>query len=368
MNSVLKQASLHLRDLEIAGFRTFRRLRLANLGRVNLIVGRNNVGKSSVLEALQLYADGGASSTIRDLLQTRDLLDAGSRPARDGIERLEQAVEQLFHRREGDAGSAMRIGPLADLGPALKIERVLLNIGMDPEQQTIFEPGTSALTAEPGIRVMVGEERAILVPLSRFDASYRWRGWKKLAPSVFVSATDLFSASAGDLWDNIALTNAEEWVLDALRVIAPEVERLSFIQDQEGYERIPVVKISGARRPVPLRTLGDGMTRLLEISLALVNASRGFLLIDEVENGIHYAAHAGVWEMIFKIASELDVQVFATTHSWDAILAFQSVANADSANEGVLHRLERNGDAEVKAVPFSEAELGIAARHEIEVR
>jgi hypothetical protein len=368
MNSSRKQSDPALRDLEITGFRAFGRLRLENLAPVNLLVGRNNVGKTSVLEAIQLYAHGGASSTIRDLLEIRDLLDTSSRLTRNGTERLQLAVDQLFHRTNGEAAGSLRIGPVPGQGPLLQIERVLVETNSDPNQQAIFDIDEQVPTAEPGIRVIVGTERAISVPFSRFEASFRWRGWKDLAPVVFVSSDGFLAENPGDLWDKIALTDAEEWVLDALRIIAPEVERLSFIQDQEGYDRIPVVKVEGVRRPVPLRTLGDGMSRLLTISLALVNASRGYLLIDEVENGIHYAAHPRLWRMIFDIASRLDVQVFATTHSWDAVQAFQQIANEESQTTGTLHRLERKSMHLVESVPFTEAELAIAARHEIEVR
>ena len=62
------------------------------------------------------------------------------------------------------------------------------------------------------------------------------------------------------------------------------------------------------------------------IVLSLVNARGGVLLIDEFENGLHYSVQLDAWRMIFNLAQSLNVQVFATTHSWDAVESFQTAA------------------------------------------
>jgi predicted ATPase len=96
-------------------------------------------------------------------------------------------------------------------------------------------------------------------------------------------------------------------------------------------------------------------------------STSNFLLVDEIESGIHYSAIERYWDMIFTLARELDVQVFATTHSWDCIEGFQAAATSDRSSEGMLIRLEADGDR-TRAVTFNEHELAIATREEIEVR
>ena len=100
--------------------------------------------------------------------------------------------------------------------------------------------------------------------------------------------------------------------------------------------------------------------------LSLVNARGGLLLIDELENGLHYSVQLDAWRMIFKLARKLDVQVFATSHSWDAVETFQKAA-AETPEEGALLRLTRRGDNIIPTV-FVEEELSVATRHKIEVR
>ena len=111
----------------------------------------------------------------------------------------------------------------------------------------------------------------------------------------------------------------------------------------------------------------DGMIRALGISLALVNAKDGILLIDEFENGLYYSVQPDLWRLIFQVARRLNVQVFATTHSWDCIKAFQQAAQENAQEEGIVIRLSLKKGA-VNVTLFDEEELGIATREQIEVR
>lgn len=113
--------------------------------------------------------------------------------------------------------------------------------------------------------------------------------------------------------------------------------------------------------------MGEGMNRMFGIALALVNAKDGMLLIDEVDTGLHYSVLPDLWRLIFEVAHRLNVQVFATSHSWDCIQAFQQAADANTEEEGMLIRLEHR-DGDVVPVMFDERKLNIAAREQIEVR
>ena len=174
-------------------------------------------------------------------------------------------------------------------------------------------------------------------------------------------------------WDNVVLTDAEELSIQALRlVLRDEVSRVAVIG--EGRPRYPgrgrrvVVRLPGAVRPVPLRSLGDGVTRMFGVALALANSRDGFLTIDEAENGIHYSLQSDFWRMVLRAASEHDVQVLATTHSDDCVRGFARAAVAVEDVEGVLVRLEREAGGKVRAVEYSEGELETAAEQGIEVR
>ena len=90
------------------------------------------------------------------------------------------------------------------------------------------------------------------------------------------------------------------------------------------------------------------------------------MLIDEFENGLHYAVQLDAWRTVFRLARTRDIQVFATSHSWDTIEAFQKAA-AETVEAGALIRLARKGEVIIPTV-FAEDELAIATRDRIEMR
>ena len=171
----------------------------------------------------------------------------------------------------------------------------------------------------------------------------------------------------------MALTNDESQAVDALNLIfANKVQRVAIVGSANDprlshAERRAVVKLKGEERPVPLKSLGDGAVRLFSVALALANSKDGFLLIDEVENGIHYSLQFDFWKMVMKAAHENNVQVFATTHSWDCVRGFAWAASETEEVEGALIRLFNKG-SKVKAVEYSERDLKIAAEQGIELR
>lgn len=202
------------------------------------------------------------------------------------------------------------------------------------------------------------------------DATFPFpQDFKKVA-CILVGPNGLSKWEVSKLWDDIALSDLEKEVLVALRIIAPGVERLNLIADPNPAspgERIPIMRVQGIEEPLPLSNLGDGMQRMLGIALALVNAKDGILLIDEIENGLHYSVLPSLWQIIFQLAQHLNIQVFATSHSRDSIEAFQRIAVKDIQTEGMLIRLENKKD-EIVATLFDERELSIATREHIEVR
>jgi AAA15 family ATPase/GTPase len=100
----------------------------------------------------------------------------------------------------------------------------------------------------------------------------------------------------------------------------------------------------------------------------LVNADKGFLLIDEFENGLHYTVQEQLWNIIFSLSQKLDIQVFATTHSEDCIRSFENVLNRSTDfHDGKLVRLD-NENGIIKQVEFNAKELQIATEQNIEIR
>ncbi|MEL7011141.1 MAG: AAA family ATPase [Cyanobacteria bacterium J06648_1] len=114
--------------------------------------------------------------------------------------------------------------------------------------------------------------------------------------------------------------------------------------------------------------LGEGMYRILAMAMSLVTSENGVLLVDEIETGLHYEAQTDMWRLILETAKELNVQVFATTHSWDCIAAYQeALSQVEDKSIGKLFRLDSKY-GKLRAVEYDADDLDIAVRKGIEVR
>lgn len=376
--SVLKEtagarAALPLDSLRVAGFRGLRDLQIPELGRVNLIVGMNNAGKSSLLEAIHLYAGGGLPSRLHSLLVTREEIN-DEEGARVGLDVLNAAVDRLFHAEGDSRASRMTLGPIGDLGRQLVIDRGWARtLAVGDSVATRFSAALSDDLEgeyERALRVHVGEAHSRVTTDRRLLGRFTFGTSPQLVhPTHFVRANGLSNDAVANRWDRIALTDEEELVTNALRIIAPGVERISVVGDGDGLaQRRVMVRVRGQDTPVPLRTMGDGMNRLLGIALALATARDGILLVDEIENGIHYSVQADVWQMILNTAAFLNVQVFATTHSWDCIRAFAAASSGAENVDSMLYRLDLRVKGDVRAVRYTANDVAIAAEQQIEVR
>ena len=131
--------------------------------------------------------------------------------------------------------------------------------------------------------------------------------------------------------------------------------------------RRAAAKYSDGRKSVPLRSFGSGAVRLYGLSLALACRKNGFLLIDEVENGIHHSIFENFWRSVLQMADENNVQVIATTQSFDCVKGFARAAVDFQKIEGVLVRME-SFERKNYVISYSESELEVVSDQGIEVR
>ena len=372
-------SALHLPSLSITGFRGIESLRLPRLGRVTLLTGQNSVGKTTVLDAVRLYAARGDANVLLELLDGREEVVTGL--DEDGDTIVYPDFASLF--TESGAGGPEPIKIRANGGTH--------NLGMvltQPDEKG--NKGFLPAVDEPArlLNVTVGRRKRTLYPLpfayidrgggGRFPLRARYTSrpssaspWPKPIQCQSLGPGLLGNAAFGLLWDSVALTQGEELAVEALRMVTGiNLERLMVIGggSRSGFSegRRAVAKLKSYSHPVPLKRLGDGATRLFGMALALANSRNGFLLIDEAENGIHYSIQSDVWRMVLRAAEAGNVQVIATTHSSDCIRGFARAA-IESPADGVLYRLQHVDDI-LEAVEYSEDDLNVAARQNIEVR
>ncbi len=132
--------------------------------------------------------------------------------------------------------------------------------------------------------------------------------------------------------------------------------------------RYSVVKTGQFADPISLANLGEGIQRIFAVALAMTVASDGILLVDEIETGLYHRAQSDVWRAVFKLAHEWNVQVFATTHSWDCVSSFQE-ASAEFQDDARLIRLQRSRDGSgIEAESYNKSAMKAVVEQGIEIR
>ena len=368
---------LHLPSLKITGFRGFDHLEIPRLGRVTLLAGRNGAGKTTVLDAVRVFAARGRPSVLVDLLQEREELATGLDKNQGPLTVPDTAA--LFHGRGEACSNGLAIGPGAEEDD-IRLARSLPDEWTD-EQKPLHIDG-EALKVEYGDWggyvpwSLMGDSpswSSSLLPLLSGPGRFNEARWPPQVKCESLGPGLLENADLARLWSLVALTDDENFLVQALTLILDEgIQRMSVVDDNGGRpgslsRRGVIVKLRGQSRPMPLKSFGDGAVRLFGVALELLCSRDGLLLIDEAENGLHHTVHESFWRMVLQAAHESGVQVLATTHSFDCIAGFALAATELAEIDGVLVRLERS-EEECRAVVYSEDELKIAAEQRIEVR
>ena len=364
---------LHLPSLSIRAFRGIDTLTISRLGRVTVLAGMNSVGKTTVLDAVRVYAARGRYSVVHELLADRQEVTATEDEDGDPIREIDWIA--LFHGRSIEESSNILIGP-ANGEDQLRISPAPNDEGAEEQLGLIPDPNGTPLEI---LKVMFRDHRHYLgsFPRVRYTGRLRARSVGDDDAAPHITCEHIGPGMLGDrdmsrFWDRVALTDDEHHAVRALEmVIGNEVARVAMIGDGESRVRISgrraVIRLESYDRPVPLKSLGDGAVRLFGVALALANSRGGFLLIDEAESGIHHSVQRDFWKMVLATAQMNDVQVLATTHSWDCVRGFAEATRGLEDAEGVLVRLETN-DEGLRAVEYTEEVLKIAADQGIEVR
>ena len=367
-----------IHSAKISGFRGLKEFELNGLGRINLLVGMNNSGKSSVLEALSIFATDGNPVSIWNTMFTRGeqllIENIVGRPIQP-----EMDVSHLFNGHELKIGSSFSVATKSETSDEIKCTVVPANFQEHPALFAYLqsEGNMSLVLKVEGNRI----KPPILIPLTQRNGfrhdTYQFvlnilnnQSTQNPLYTVYISTASLSVTDLMTAWSGIALTPNEDRVIDALKALDPRIERIATqtgsafqISGRGGF----LVKRQGEDQPIPIGSFGDGTWRLLAIATAIVRAKGGVLFIDEIDTGLHYSVMANMWKVISRAATELNVQVFATAHSQDCVRSLSSICT-DEAIENNDITIQRIDADKGKSVAYTARQIQIAAEQDIEVR
>ena len=327
-------------SFHIKQFRGLRDVTLTGLADVNVLLGLNNSGKTSVLEALALYCAPFAEEDWWGLVQKRG--------ERGQSGKTFDAIEWLFpHSGENDNLQPIELGASGG-----RLGRITVDAARETkleQDHEIDNEGKFVVIGEHQERILtvrvhfpgIGKDRKLefseagVWPRSQHADSLE-TPFKYLTPvSARIDRAEL------EAFSKTSLEGAESTVVEMLRMIDARVQDLKILTPVGTY---PVLHVEyEGLGVVPTSILGDGVRRAASIAFAVSSLRDGLLLIDEIENAIHVKALEAVFPWLVRTCRTNNVQLFATTHSLEAIDALLT-ATRKSGDGFVCHQLRRRDD------------------------
>lgn len=367
-----------MKSLSIKNYKNLRDLKIDSLSKVNLIVGMNNSGKSTLLEAISIYATNGDINHLKRILDSRGISSSYAISEEEVAEKELDNYLSLFTDKNVNLHNPIEIcinKQECKNKTSIKLVNVEENwitdsTGDSVTKRRIVEDGENInpnANLFKGLSIIINNEPKQLYLFRNYRS--RYSPISKLLPCEYVQTLHISSEKNPFYYDSIAMSTLEDELIKSLNIIDSQIDAINFLEDYKkranSTDRVPYIVYKGSSKRYRLSTMGDGINRILTIILAMLNCKDGVFLVDEFDNGLHYSVQTKLWKMIYRLAENLNIQVFATTHSDDCIKSF---IEADENGDGKLIRLENRG-GDITAVEFNDKDrLVFAINNDVEVR
>lgn len=341
-------------SLEIHNFRGIRKCKIDGLSQVNLFFGKNNCGKSSLLEGLFLVCG-----------QSNPLLPATINAMRTYTRLTESDIHYFFYNM--DASSQIKISTSGTQ------ERNLTITSFKDVTKVDLSNISTELSHHYGLRLAFSNKNGEYSSEVHYDLSGTNQitsthqvdnRYEENLKCVYLSPRYDSNASMEGL-QNIYINKDEDFLAEALKVLESTAKNPVFI------ENVMLVDV-GLPQRIPINLMGDGIRKIVSFLTSIYACRGGVVLIDELSNGFHYSVMKPMWDIVLRAAIKNNVQIFATTHDEDSIRGFQkaaqSIYNEIGKEVASGFKLQRIAGDELKGYRFSVEQLGYAIEQEMEVR
>jgi len=349
------------KSIKIKNLRAIAELEIDNLGRINLFVGKNNCGKTTILEAI-FFLIGQTNSKLPINANIFRGLDLHSN----------EYWCSFFHNMKID----LDIGISAILRDREEEQKLVIRPEIQKEIPT--KPVSSDTVS---VKVQNGDSKPGFTPMG-LELTYtnsQDPTIKKISTIYFegdqLKTRGIKQSSDKGIW--VSPATRFDWRLrfgsiQRKKLIGELISLLNEIEPHISDIRLNEIGILeaeiGLSGLIPVNLMGGGIASFLSVALAILDMQDGVVLIDEIETGLHHSIQEKLWTGIFNWSEKLNVQVFVTTHSDECIKAFSnSVDKTLFGSEVKLFRIERK-DEKFKAVEYTQELLSESLESKWEVR
>ncbi len=351
-------------SLEIKNFRGIEVLKIEGLKNINLFVGKNNSGKTTILEALFLISG-----------PTNPKLPIAINKLREFQKMDEDGFSVLFH----NLITKMEIELTAEdfeknekrhltLTTILNFSTKLINERKEFLKENVSnnEKKVTGLTLKYNFKKKNTQNQQFTTKIE-FENSQELnidvknsKNYDETIRCTFLSQNTLL-VGLDERVNNLITNKHKDEIIPSLKEID------SKIIDFHAFDEIVYFDI-GLEKFIPINIVGDGVKRILSIVSAIFVNRNGMLLIDEIENGLHFSVQEIFWKIIISSSIKYNVQIFATTHSYECVKALENVVRTlNYENCATLYCINRENEKH-KIATLRQEILSTAILNDWEVR
>lgn len=304
------------KNLRIENFRGFDSIELKGFNRINILMGKNNCGKSSVLEGILLLIGLNNPALPSSINKLR-----GMQPGQSGF------LKSMFHNMNMLAYPVVQGDYGVDSFRKLEIKPI-----MKPSMQGEGSPLVSSPTQDlsgvelKGITKIQDKETSSSVSLT-IEGGNETPLFSTVSPDVLEGTFISSHMSEGHsltMISDLVKKKKDYIVLEAIKKFDSKVNAIKVLPDGI------YLDMEGIDELVQINAAGDGIRRFLNIVSTIANFESKIVLIDEIENGLHFTAYKLLWQSILAISEVTNVQLFITTHSMETLKCLNEILREES--------------------------------------
>lgn len=317
----------HIKEIDIKSYRGITDFEITDLGGINIIVGENNSGKSSLLEAIQILCRPYDFGNIVIVSRQRDRFR--SMPIRFMQSQFSSFLN-IFNKLQSELSVSLSCMTCSgDIRVSLKgeVKESLLSEDQIKDLRPIGSKNQLVSAIDEEVSTFFGKldivdnsslfpEATIDVILNKYSRIMRSNATEKICPLQYISPTDhIVNDRFGEITRNKSLREQVVQVLQSS--FNADIQDLRTAEDDEGRTlRMIEHRTLG---DMPLSTYGDGIKKVIALANAAAKMRDGILLVDEYETSIHTKAMEQIFKFLIDVCKERNIQLFMTTHSEEAL-------------------------------------------------
>ncbi|OGU12062.1 MAG: hypothetical protein A2X61_02790 [Ignavibacteria bacterium GWB2_35_12] len=359
---------MYYNNLEITGFRGIKHLKIDGFGDINLLVGKNNSCKTTVLEALFLLTGISNAALVETINRFRDLISESNEDFSFIFHNLdfesklvlkaflnnnkfkrELSIIPSYIKENGKKIDEAKFKQLQSYETSIQkkvINELLFNF-------SIFEKNKNNYQSKLGFK-----DRELI--------AFPTQNYKEKLFGFYITPKYSISHDIHQTLEDIIVNKKKDEIINILQLIEPNIKDISF-----GLNRMIFVDI-GVDKLLPLNLQGSGTIKLLQIILALYKVKDGIIFIDELENGFHFSTLKDIWKIIIETSKKNNIQVFVTSHNLDTLKFLKSAIeeNEDKSSKNRVRSitLRRLPDDSIKSYVYNFEQFEFSLEQGIEIR